>query len=612
MVTLFTRRDRAKKTICSLLALGGIALFGTGATLFGQSPALPMLQQTATSPLSPSAIQAVSTQATSAAGSQVAALPPSLGSAAPARVIHKIQAASERMELTANSSRIIKLDQKIPRVQVNNKDLLEITPLSPNEVQVFAKKPGVTQINLWDESNNIHVIDVLVFGDARELEEVLAVQFPNSKIKVRPIANSVILSGYVDSQEQVSGIIRIAEDYYPKVIPSITVGGVQQINLQVKVMEVSRTKLRTLGMDWTFSNGSDFITSGVSGLIGATTASTAAVSATGDTMRFGFVDGNNAFFGFLNALKRYELLKVMAEPNLVTVSGRPAFFNAGGEFPVIIPGSLGTVSIQYKKYGTQVDFVPIVLGNGNIRLEVKPRVSEIDPTKSVTISGTTVPGLRVREVDTGVEMKAGQTLALAGLVQTRVDAQQSGIPWLSDLPYLGVPFRKNTDTVNEVELLILVTPQFVNAVNADEVPPCGPGSGTTQPRDCDFYFRGHMEVPGCGPCAAGYDCDACQYQNMQQGTSGGVNLPGMPAQPTQPTPVEEIPRGATNGASYKPGSTTYSSNSMPVKPSQQISSNNTVRVTSEQRPTPAPATTSRPSGGTQGGFLGPLGYDVNQ
>jgi pilus assembly protein CpaC len=302
---------------------------------------------------------------------ETALLPPSVGMAAPPALVHQVRGASERMELTANTSKIIKLEQKIPKVQVNNKDLLDITPLSPNEVQIFAKKPGVTQINLWDEVGNIHTIDVVVYGDARELEQVLASQFPRSAVKVRPIANSVILGGYVDNQEYVSGMVRIAEDYYPKVINNITVGGVQQIALHVKVMEVSRTKLRTLGMDWSYSNGSDFIVSGVSGMISAAAAQVGTATANGDSIRFGFVNGNSTFFGFLNALRRYELMKVLAEPTLTTVSGRPAFFNAGGEFPILIPQSLGTVSIQYQKYGTQVDFVPIVLGNGNIRLEVK-------------------------------------------------------------------------------------------------------------------------------------------------------------------------------------------------------------------------------------------------
>ncbi|MDX1963189.1 MAG: pilus assembly protein N-terminal domain-containing protein [Pirellulales bacterium] len=565
----------------------------------------------------PSAPAQQLTGATGAVGpqEQIAALPPSFGEAAPANVVHKIRAASEKLEMTANTSRIVKLDQKIPRAQVNNKDLLDLTPLSPNEVQIFAKKPGVTQVNLWDESNNITTLDVIIYGDARELEQVLAQQYPNSSIRVRPIANSVILTGFVDSQEQVSGIIRIAEDYYPKVIPNITVGGVQQIALHVKVMEVSRTKLRTLGMDWSFSNGSDFVVSGVSGLISATAAQAGTATAAGDTIRFGFVDGNNSFFAFLQALRQYKLIKVLAEPTLITVSGRPAFFNAGGEFPVLVPQSLGTVSIQYKKYGTQVDFVPIVLGNGTIRLEVRPRISEIDSTRSVTINGTTVPGLRVREVDTGVEMKAGQTLALAGLVQSRVESDSRGIPWLADLPYLGVPFRRNAEEINEVELLILVTPQFVNGVDASEVPPCGPGMSSTSPADCDFYFRGYMEVPNCGPCAPGSNCDDGQFL---QPTTNQVILPGMPSGPTvaPSTKAEDLPPGtssAVRGVGNVPSSPYLATpaNGVPQTASRPVRPAEAARgelIGTRAVPGRSAAPTTRP-GSNSGGLIGPIGYD---
>jgi len=172
-------------------------------------------------------------------------------------------------------------------------------------------------------------------------------------------------------------------------------------------MEVSRTKLRHLGVDLSNLNKSWNFTSGISGLIRASTGSTRAITTAGtETVTAGVFGTSNSFFSVLQALRQNDLLKIMAEPDLVCVSGRPAYFNVGGEFPILVPQSLGTVSIQYKRFGTQLDFVPIVLGNGLIRLEVKPRVSEIDPTRSVIINGTSVPGLRVREVETGVEMRA--------------------------------------------------------------------------------------------------------------------------------------------------------------------------------------------------------------
>ena len=146
---------------------------------------------------------------------------------------------------------------------------------------------------------------------------------------------------------------------------------------------------------------------------------------------------NNGFFGFIQLLQRNNLLKVLAEPTLVTTSGRPAYFLSGGEMPIPVPQSLGTISIQFRKFGTQVDFVPIVLAAGRIHLEVRPKISEIDPTVSITLNGSTIPGFRTRECDTGVEMNAGQTLALAGLIQTDVQSAGAGHSLFDGHPLSG-------------------------------------------------------------------------------------------------------------------------------------------------------------------------------
>ncbi len=433
-------------------------------------------------------------------------------------IVKRIGGAADRLEMTINTSRLLTLDKKIPKALVDNPEIVELHPRAANVLMVAARHTGATQITLWDEDGKIYTIDVMVVGDAKELEHVLKSQFPTSQLKVFPTANSVIISGHVEDPAYVNRVYEIAQDYYPKVISNITVGGVQQVLLRVKVMEVSRTKLRALGFDWGHSGaGGNFAVQSVSGLLSRTSATTGiAGSATsaGTTMVFGLVNGGSTFNSALEALEKNNVLKLLAEPNLMTVSGRPAFFNSGGEFPILTPQSLGTVSVQFKKYGTQVDFVPIVLANGNIRLEVRPRVSEVDTARSVSLQGFTIPALRMREVDTGVEMQAGQTLALAGLVQTRIETETKGIPWLKDLPYLGVPFRRVSDTENEVELLIMVTPELVAPLNCLEVPPGGPGLRTQSPRDKELYCKGYTEVPRC--CLDG-SCDACQALGAGRG-----------------------------------------------------------------------------------------------
>jgi pilus assembly protein CpaC len=473
-------------------------------------------------------------------------------------VVRKISGLSEKLELTTNTSRILTLDKNIPRVQVNNPELLAVTPLSATQIQISAKKAGVTQVNLWDEEGNIHTVDVMVYGDARELSAALQTQFPHSSIRVYRYSESLVLTGFVDRPDHVGPIMRLAEDYAPKVINNINVGGVQQILLKVKVMEVNRTKLRNLGVDWAhFSSRGVGTVSSVSGLInevaqvtvGADTITPNVEGGPGvvnnlGTFQFGIIDGRDTFFGFIDALQQRDIAKTLAEPNLVAVSGRPAQFNVGGEVPILIPQSLGTTSIEFKPFGTQIDFLPIVLGNGNIRLEVRPRISDIDEAAGIDLNDVRVPGFRVRQVDTAVEMKAGQTFALAGLVQERTFTTNTGLPYLSDLPILGVPFRKTRNEFEEIELLVMVTPEFVDPLDQHQDPCGGPGTFTTTPNNHDLYCNGHVEVPlhcnpisglsSCGdvPCG-GNGCNNCQpygngvhYQGGAPAITDGLQMPG--------------------------------------------------------------------------------------
>jgi pilus assembly protein CpaC len=426
----------------------------------------------------------------------VAAQAPPPGSNA---LTFKVQAATERLEMTVSTSRIVEMPFKVPRVFVANPDIVRAQPLSPTQVQVSAMKPGVTQVNVWDEEARISTIDIIVYGDARELEMLLRSEYPDAQLKIRPLASSVYISGFVPKAEQVGQIVRMAEDYYPKVVNNISVGGVQQILLNVKVMEVSRTKLRQMGVDWSIISEDFFLTQRVSGVISNIDQDVGLpaqlpVGSVGDTVRFGLI-GDTSFFGFLDLLRENNLAKLLAEPKITTLSGRPASFNVGGQVPIPIAQSLGTVTVQYKDFGTQIDFVPIALGNGNIRLEVRPEVTEVDA--SLRDATTGVPGFRRRFADTAVEMKAGQTMAIAGLIYQRQDSSNRGIPWLADLPWVGAAFRRTREIVNEVELVITVTPEFVEAIDCEEVPACGPGTMTSQPTDTELYYKGYIEVPNC-------------------------------------------------------------------------------------------------------------------
>jgi len=458
----------------------------------------------------------------------------------------KISETSQRLEMIVNTSRIITTDHKIPQVLVENETVIRAQPISANQVQISALRTGFTSLTVWDDKDQEFTIDILVLGDARELENLLITEFPNATLRVRPLASSVVVSGYVPQVDMVSRIITMAEDYYPSVINNMTVGGVQQILLHVKVMEVSRTKLRKMGFDWAFFTADSGIIQTASGLI--VDGGGGVVSSGGETIATSVMSGGKSFFGFLEALRQYNMVKVLAEPTLVTVSGRPASFSSGGEFPILVPQSLGTVSVEYREFGTRIDFVPIVLGNGRIRLEVRPQISEIDPSRSVTINNTTVPGVRTRWVDTAVEMNAGQTLALAGLIQTQTETENRGLPWLSDLPWIGAAFRHVEEQHNEIELLILVTPEFVSALDPHEVAPCGPGELTERPTDVDLYFRGYMEVPKC--CDGG-GCQQCIGANgpadYQQPLTGTTLPPQSSASAVAPRSIPIPARSTSTG-----------------------------------------------------------------
>jgi pilus assembly protein CpaC len=507
----------------------------------------------------------------------------------PGQPVHfRVSETTQRLEMLVNTSRILTLEHDVPRMLVNNPSIVRATPLSPNQVQLSAVTAGVTQLNLWDANEKLYTVDVVVSADARQLENLLAMMFPTAQLTVQPLSQSVVISGYVPNPDMVSRIHRVAEDYYPNVIDNIKVAGVQTVLLHTKVMEISRTNLRTCGVDWAnVSNGGSFVIQGVSGLIAQATASTVATGAGGGTVRFGVVDGNNGFFGFLDLLRRNNLAKVLAEPTLVATSGRPASFHSGGEFPILVPQGLGNIAVEYRQYGTRVDYVPFVLGNGRVRLEVRPTVSEVDPSRSVSLGNSTVPALRSRWVDTAVEMRSGQTLALAGLLQTRVESENRGIPWLADLPWAGAAFRRVTETNNEIELLILVTPEFVDAMDPHEVPCGGPGLNTTRPNDVELYWRGYLEVPVCGP--DGRSHPAAGPAPIMQSYPYPGNMPG-----------EAIPQGRLpDPQASRLGQPSYQPVSAPNRQNPYMSNMpNSQRATGYQTPA-----------ATQPGLIGPRGYD---
>ena len=502
-----------------------------------------------------------------------------------------VKGPAEQLEMTVNTSRVLEFDFDVPKLLVNNPDLVRVVPIAPKSVQLSALKSGVTQLNVWDDAGNVTSVDLTISADIEELKSILKSLFPDAALTLRPLNSSMYISGFVPKQEQVSAIVAVTRDYFPNIINNMTVGGVQKVLLHVKVMEVSRTKLRAAGFDWAQLSSGSFITQSSSGLLQAPGVLT---GNTGATYRFGIVDGGSQFYGFLELLQQKDLAKLMAEPTLTTLSGRPASFNVGGEVPIPLQQALGVTTVEYREFGTNIDFVPIVLGNGSIRLEVRPQVTEIDPSLRDQVTG--VPGFRSRRADTAVEMKAGQTMAIAGLVYNRVEATSRGTPWLADLPWAGAAFRRVQERVNEVELVILVRPEFADAMDPCDLPPCGPGQLTTSPTDVELYWRGYVEVPkgNCGPAGCGPEGPAMIENQGPAQTYEEIAPPK--AIPMSPQARRTSPPAAAPQTNFAPIRNVANSGSQRSNPQNRDSAYS--RGANGQK---GPA--------TQPALIGPLGYD---
>jgi pilus assembly protein CpaC len=450
----------------------------------------------------------------------------------------------QSIQMVISTSREITAQRAFKRVRIQNPNVISAMPLEGgNRLQISAITTGVTQVDLVSADDSVHSLEVIVLGDARELESILRSQFPSANLVVTPIQKGCIVSGFVNSADAVDAVIAISEQYFPTIINRVNVTGVPTIQLEAQVMEVSRTKLRELGIDWALANGDDAIANTASGLL--TASGTAFSNAGNGNFTVGVAENSTRFFSSIRALRQNNLVKVLANPTLTAVDGRPASFNVGGEIPIVVPSGLGQVGIQYREYGTRVDYVAKIKGNGRIALEVRPYVSEVDPTRSVTILGTSVPGLRSRYLETGVELQAGQTLALGGLLQTRTESVNTGLPGLSDLPYLGAFFRTTRELQNEIELLITITPNFAGPMDPHEVPQSGPGTSTGSPTDKELYWKGYIETPSSAECLPGTERmmtresisnDMVLGQQSQKPTTVGYEAP-IPSGNIQTAPV---------------------------------------------------------------------------
>jgi pilus assembly protein CpaC len=402
----------------------------------------------------------------------------------------------EKIVLQPGNAQKVTISEKIKRANILIPEIADVVPLGPTELLVTAKKPGMTQLIIWDDQEHTQIINVVVASDIEMLRKQMKTMFPDSDITIDETGGALTLHGHVASFKDAAEAGELASNY-GKVLNLLEVSGGEQIMLKVKIAEVSKQAESELGFNFGGTDGTSTLVSNAGpdtfSLATGTTSilPTLQVPTSPTSLVFGGGKFDDVFFDyFVNALETNNILRLLAEPNLVTTSGQEAHFLAGGQipYPVPQPGNGGsTITIQFQTYGVDLKFVPIVLGNGHIRLKVEPNVSELDYAHSVTVDGTSVPGLTQREVETTVEMAPGQTLALAGLLQDNVTAANSEFPVLGDLPILGALFRSVSYQRNETEVVVMVTPVLVHPMDPASVGPV-PGEKWRDPTNFELFM----------------------------------------------------------------------------------------------------------------------------
>lgn len=479
---------------------------GTGRSRLARGAALALLASSACAVITATAAAQSSPEE---AATQESAIPPA------GEPIVRLASKNEQLRLIERFSKVVTLPDRIARVDGFDQDVIDVTAIDSRSIRVHAKSPGVTTMTLLDEHDETYSVDVLIVGDVRHLQELLARLFPNAAIDVVEVRESVVLRGWVTQPSQITEIVEIAEQFYPRVLNQMQVGCVQQVMLKCKVMEVQRSKLRQLGVNFLYAGQGGFATSlpgaiapigairtplggGTAGGGGGGAAGLASIPLGAATIALGSITNGGVFSTLIDALKREQLLKILAEPNLVTMNGRPATLLSGGEIPVPIAQGLGTVSVDWRKYGTRLETVPLVLSNDRVRLEIFAEVSALDYSNASTINGVSTPGLLTRNANTQVELNFGETLIIGGLIQTTKNGTTAKIPVLGDVPYVGAAFRRVSYQDTETELVIMVTPELVAPMSPGQVPPGGPGLFTDDPTGRELFGLGMLEVPSYG------------------------------------------------------------------------------------------------------------------
>jgi pilus assembly protein CpaC len=391
----------------------------------------------------------------------------------------------EALHLIVDRSLVVTSPAQITRVSLANPDICDAVVVSPTEILLNGKRAGATSLVIWGQSGQMQTFDVYVDLDVLDLTGDIRNTFPNEPVKVSVSKNIVTLSGHVSSAAVADKILELAQSMVPNkndvvsllAVPAPPTG---EVLLKVRFAEVDRSALKQLGANIMSLPGAKNVG----------TVTTGEYSPPG-LAELGGGQGGYTLGSLLNvfvfrpdinlaatiaALQTQNLAQILAEPNVLTESGKDASFLSGGEFPFPMLQSTGAgggvpaITIQFRQFGIKLDFTPTILPDDEIHLKVTPEVSSLDYSNALTITGFTVPALAIKRVESEMDLQDGQSFVIAGLMDNRVTRTMSKIPGLGDIPLLGKIFQSESLNKNKTELLILVTPQIVHPLPPGQVP----------------------------------------------------------------------------------------------------------------------------------------------
>ncbi|WP_157056097.1 type II and III secretion system protein family protein [Candidatus Burkholderia verschuerenii] len=377
-----------------------------------------------------------------------------------------------QLNLTAGKGVMLTLTQNAASVFVADPTVADVSVPVPRVLYVLGKKPGTTTLYVLNGKNHPIVRrTVMVTPNLDALRATLNAHFPNADLKLSAGPGSIQVTGHAKDSAEADTMVQMVQPYLAEkqnFVNRIVIDKPLQVQLHVRITEVDRSVTQQLGINWyslSFLGGGNFYGGLFNGSISLASLTSTATSTTGSAYSIAAGAQKAGINAIIDALTEEDLLTTLAEPNLVALSGETASFLAGGEFPIPISQTNGAVVIDYKTFGVKLDFTPTVLNDRRISLKVRPEVSQLDSTASITTGGISIPGMSVRRADTTVELASGQSFAIAGLLQANSSNTLTQIPGLGSLPIIGKLFSSKNFQNKKTEIVIIVTPYLVNPVD---------------------------------------------------------------------------------------------------------------------------------------------------